>query len=125
MIETIISGILLASISGVTFLAYKHPKGYSRLYWFLMPVTTIAFAWVFSHDRGLFDAKEVLVQFIPQPIDWQCVNDALDKKVLTGSWTMPAQIAIWVYLTLLLFLHRVISDKARRSAARPSKTETR
>jgi hypothetical protein len=125
MIETIISGILLASISGVTFLAYKHPKGYFRLYWFLMPATAIAFAWVISNDRGLFDAKEVLVQFIPQPIDWQRVNDALDKKMLAGSWTMPAQIAIWVYLTLLLFLHRIISDKARRSAARASTPQTK
>jgi len=33
MNETVITSLILAAISGITFLAYKHPEGYSKLYW--------------------------------------------------------------------------------------------
>ena len=38
MFEAIVSGLLLASISGISFLAYKHPSGYRRLLNGLAPV---------------------------------------------------------------------------------------
>ena len=31
MIETIVSGLVLAVLSGLTFLAYKHPDGFRRI----------------------------------------------------------------------------------------------
>lgn len=31
MLENILSGIILASITGITYVAYKHPKGYRRI----------------------------------------------------------------------------------------------
>ncbi len=38
MIYTLNTGIVLAAISGLTFIAYKHPKGYLRLH---IPLTII------------------------------------------------------------------------------------
>ena len=38
MIETIISGLALAVVSGLTFVAYKHPDGYKRIVKFIGPV---------------------------------------------------------------------------------------
>ncbi|WEN13871.1 hypothetical protein PY254_11520 [Rhodanobacter sp. AS-Z3] len=32
MIETIASGLVLAMVSGLTFIAYKHPAGFGRLF---------------------------------------------------------------------------------------------
>jgi ABC-type polysaccharide/polyol phosphate export permease len=36
MRDTIISAMVMAAISGLTFIAYKHPKGYTRIYFPVM-----------------------------------------------------------------------------------------
>lgn len=31
MVDSIVTGLLLAAVSGITFIAYKHPRGYRKL----------------------------------------------------------------------------------------------
>lgn len=41
--QTFIFGLLLACVSGVTVVAFRHPNGYARLFPYLLAVTTALF----------------------------------------------------------------------------------
>jgi hypothetical protein len=116
ILERTISALLVASVSGVTFLAYKHPKSYARIYWFLMPLSTVIFASAIAHNVGFFEAKVLMLDFVAQPIDWQRVNAALDGKTVSFDWMIYGQVAVWIYLTVLFHLPRILKAPSSRAA---------
>lgn len=118
MFTSIISGLALAGVSCVTFVAYNHPKGYARIYWFLMPLSTVVFGSLVAHNIGFYEAKGALVPVFQQPIDWQRVNGALEGKTLPIDWLIVSQVAVWVYLTVLFYLPQILSTKSAKTKIR-------
>lgn len=49
MIETIISGLILEIVSGLAFLAYRHPVGYRRI---VVPVGPICILSAIGYRKG-------------------------------------------------------------------------
>ena len=47
------NALLVAGISAVTFVAYKHPEGYRRIYFGLLGLATLVFFSALSFDLGL------------------------------------------------------------------------
>ena len=50
--ETFLGGLALAAVSGVTFLAYRHPRAYSRFRRILLFALTTVIAFVFGELLG-------------------------------------------------------------------------
>jgi len=116
MVDRVISGLLLASVSGVTFIAYKHPKSFARLYWFLMPASTVIFASAIAHNIGFYEAQTLMIDFIPKPIDWPRVLAAMDGKTFHYYWMIYSQVAVWIYFTILFYLPLILKGRPSRAS---------
>jgi hypothetical protein len=59
--ESILQGLIVASISGLTFIAYKHPKAFKMfeypLYFLLIVSFFVFFTYEISYLRGYWDGK--------------------------------------------------------------------
>lgn len=52
MVETLVISLILAALSGLTFVAYKHPRGYRRISIPLGVVVLMLAIWVLSLTSG-------------------------------------------------------------------------
>lgn len=111
MIETIISGIVLAAISGLTFIAYKHPKGYFRIH---IPLTTIigsTMMCILFWNFGVMTAHSKLIKFLVT--DTRAEQDAIiDSITVNVWWVVGINFVIMMYLTFLLFMRNIIPDES-------------
>jgi ABC-type polysaccharide/polyol phosphate export permease len=124
MFQGIISALVIAAISSIAIIAYRHPKGYARLYWFLMPLSSVVFGYAMGENFGFSKAEAQMIPFLVHPVDWQRVNAALEGQVFPFHWMIYSQVFAWIYLTVLLFLHRIIGDRAAESR-RPTTRATK
>lgn len=95
--QTFIIGLLLAFVSGVTVVAFKHPAGYARLFPYLLGVATMSFCGVVIWDIAVEMSWRSLESYIVQ--DKQ--NDAaaaIGRRSIPYSW-----IVLW-YLGVAAFL---------------------
>ena len=70
MLETIISGLVLAAVSGLAFLAYKHHEGYSLLIKWVRVVAFGVFACLLSFNLGFTCGKYSNGAAEPFSIGW-------------------------------------------------------
>ena len=62
MIETLITGLALAAVSAITFIAYKHPSAYRKVY---HPLTYVISAILIVMGIWTFSAQSAYTQLIP------------------------------------------------------------
>jgi len=92
-----IFGLLLASVTGVTVLAFKHPHGFARLFPYLLAVVTVLFLGVTTWHIAIEFAWEKMFEYL--------VEETLtDAENVIGQLRLPyAWLALW-YLGVVLFL---------------------
>jgi UDP-N-acetylmuramyl pentapeptide phosphotransferase/UDP-N-acetylglucosamine-1-phosphate transferase len=109
VIQTIGASLILAAISGLSYLAYKHPKAYSRLYIPLCLIGVIALALIGIWDTALSVAQEHLKQSLPAE------QSEISKAVLSGltvsfGWTMLCAFVYILIIAVLLFLPNLLEE---------------
>jgi F0F1-type ATP synthase assembly protein I len=115
MDNSITTSITLMAVSGISFLAYKHPKGYSKLYPFLaalnMTIISVILAWDFASEI----ATAKLTPFLkPDKID---EATKLSKTFLIApGYSSLFYSGLMMYLTFLLFLPEIVEHKEERGA---------
>jgi|GEM_PF-877900 cytochrome bd-type quinol oxidase subunit 2 len=101
MIETIVGGLFVAAVSGLSFLAYKHPKGYSKIgsvtYLFISVCFLIYVVWVFGYQQGFYDGKLA-----------ETASAKPEYPVEPFPWLVLAILIILAYLKLLQNLPRIL-----------------
>src|SRR2546425_7234826 len=60
MVQALAASLILAAISGISYLAYKYPKAYSRLYPWLFAIVAIPYLAIGLWDTALSAALERL-----------------------------------------------------------------
>ena len=101
--ETFIIGLLLAGVSATSVVAFKHPRGYARLFPYLVGLATVLFVW------------QIAVQ-----LTWDGVEDFVDPNFSQDAkrekdrlslpyhwvvlWYMGVVVFFWVNLRLPAFL---------------------
>lgn len=111
MESAVISSLIVAFVTGITFLAYKHPIAFKRMYFPIFVVLLLIVvgfsAWNFAISITLASLKE----FIP-PEQFQAATlkaHALDAP----SWYSLAFSGMVVYLVFLLWLPNIIEDEKK------------
>ncbi len=95
--DAIISGAVLASLSGLTALAFKHPRAFAKLYLFLNVAATVLFL-------GL-SIWQVAVQ-----VTWTGIRPFLDQGQMDAAYLAKTHLVLpylWIcaaYGALLAFL---------------------
>lgn len=95
MLQAIISGLILAAVSGLTFLAYKHPKGYGRIYPILLWVSIACcvgiVTYILGYNIGLSDGQAgALHQKTDIFILWPLIGFLVIQGFLFGLFLLPA-----------------------------------
>ncbi len=95
--QTFIFGLLLAGVSGVTVVAFRHPNGFARLFPYLLAVVTALFVGVTVwHIAVEVTWTKLLPYMVPETLD-----EAANTK---GQLRLPyAWVALW-YLGVVAFL---------------------
>jgi len=51
-VATLIYSLIVAAVSGLTFVAYRHPNGYKKLFTALVPIASMALLFVLGMNLG-------------------------------------------------------------------------
>lgn len=110
MSDTIISSVILMAISGLTFIAYKHPDAYSKMYKYLFAFHIVVFMSINAWNLGVTITATKLNSLIPAD------KSAIALKISDGlqtslPWTFILNFAIMGYLLFLSLLPLLIKKK--------------
>jgi hypothetical protein len=119
MFETITAGLLLAAVSGITYLAYKHPPAYRKVFLPLFAlnnfINIILVVWIL----GVQTAHIKLMPFIESSKSGQA-HEAVDG-ILPRWWLVGAVcFGTNVYLLLLYWLPKLFDEEKEKSPDEPS-----
>jgi len=108
--EKLITGIVLAALSGLTFLAYRHPRAYISV---AVPIHGVMFlgwvagmAWDIGNLHG-FHLAESYVDNFQKSHDARMALES--TKLLTGP-ILLCLVGVWTYMTFLFFLPRILGE---------------
>ncbi len=108
MITTLVTSLAVAFITGLTFLAYKHPIAFKRLYWPVCFLITSAFLAVSIWNSAIATVLSALKDFIP-------VANLPDATLKAHELDFPAWhslvfFASVIYIVFLLWLPNLLTD---------------
>ena len=106
-VETVLSGLAIAAIAGVTVIAYRHPKGFEKLYVPLCLVisgTVIVFlSWNFSNHTAQIAISSISIESFYE------LRDKIEAKAFP-MWILAALIGSSLYLSFLLYLPNILNE---------------
>ena len=107
--ETLLSGIFLAFISAITFVAYKHPKSYPVLQLFLLIGVIALLSGAFIWDLASEKAFVALVPHIPKENLRKAYDAWHEATVLNGPMFFGV-VALAGYILILRSLPWLLSE---------------
>jgi protein-S-isoprenylcysteine O-methyltransferase Ste14 len=115
-VETVISGIVVAALSGLGFLAYKHPRAYKKLYWPLSIISLALFLGAIVWDKSNSTAHVAALPYIPREMLAEA-DKAITDKTFFGESQHPVYIGIGM---VSVHLPWVRQRQGESRAVRPS-----
>ena len=113
MEAAIVSGLLVALITGITFLAYKHPIAFSRLYWPLFFVLLSASIGIGSWNGAITTTFATLKDIIPSAQLPAATLKAQELKLASWySWVFPIAA---IYLVFLLWSPHLLAEDKKKA----------
>ena len=108
MDKTLFASLILAFISGLTFLAYKHQIAFKRLYWPLFFLITAAFLVATAWNGAVSSALSALSEFIP-PTQFQAAS-LKAHELDFPSWHPLVFLCSVIYMSFLLWLPILLAE---------------
>ena len=120
--DALLSGLVLAAVTGVTFIAYKHPTGYQRLF---ALISTLGGAVIFllvgyvagevSYAIGyltqmLKDAPETPIKSVDDVIN------SLDTAIARFNRGLLIAVIAWGYFVFLTYLPKILAEEEKKPA---------
>jgi hypothetical protein len=63
-VSELLVGVALAALSGITFLAYKHPKAYEQFYVALFLTLVAVEIWAVACDSSISKAHKIALAYV-------------------------------------------------------------
>lgn len=113
MIETLATGLILAAVTGLTVIAYKHPQGYNRIHGYLYAGAVMIYIAVMAWSEGVGIAYSEVTKFIP--VDKQdAARKAIDAVQVSFALTFFVFVGVAAYLIFLSLLPGILGlDKEK------------
>jgi hypothetical protein len=111
--ETIFSGLLLAAITGLTALAYKHPEGYAKIHKVLSIILLLVVLSITSWNAAI-DTFIVRILRASKSVDMSQIERVGDNLKVPFSWLVLGFMGIYGYLLFLDFLPSIVATKERK-----------
>ena len=114
MDQSLLSGLLLAAVSGLSLVAYKHPNAYARIYLPLLSILGVFLASAIAWNAGILFSVAKLLPFVP-------AEQTAAAKFIAEELSIPAlplvvtPLAISAFLIVLLLLPRLIAEDKKKT----------
>ncbi len=105
--QTFMFGLLLAGVTGVTVVAFRHPNGFAKLFPYLLAVVTILFVGVTVWHIAV---EVTWTKLLPYTVPETLAEAAVTKGQLrlpygwVALWYLGAVAFLWINLKLPPFL---------------------
>lgn len=119
--DTFFWSLVLAAVSALTFIAYKHPTGFSRnIFPFLITMITVsvvgATAWYLGEMKSLTESLSSQVTNAKESINIPSfVANSIVKQYLYFEYTISISLVVAAYLLILKYLPRIISTENNKN----------
>lgn len=112
MIETLTVSLILTFISGITFIAYRHPDGFHRIYIGLVFVSSLILAIVIAYNSGVKSCQDVVYNSLSNPTR-DSLNVLLSQKNIASDIVIPVWFLFLIYINILLWLPDILKKKEK------------
>lgn len=115
--EPLIVGILLALLSGITWIAYKHPAGYRKIFVSIELIVILGASTMLTWNIALDFAYANLSQFVE--------SGKHDEALAARDNLQVPQLLMWLvlgicaYLLFLLKLPEILDDNRKKTTKHP------
>lgn len=111
MIETLLVTLIVAAITGLCILAYRHPAAYAKLYFPLILIGCVVLAGVVLWNAAL-DLSELSISRLEIPSEYMAeIRSTLGDRKLPYMWSFLVFLAYNSLLAFLMFLPILLNDK--------------
>lgn len=109
-VGTLVSGLILAAVTAIAYVAYKHPSGYNRALTYLLAILLFGFVTTTMWDIGRMSAHSDLREFIPIEHS-SAARKKMDSGKPLGGWYVLIYLGAVVYLYLLSLLPTLLGEQ--------------
>lgn len=114
--------LLVAGVSGLTLLAYRHPPAYRKLHWPLMGIALFAYFFVMTWAIAVSYTHARMLRFI-DVAKWPETDAAMSTFTVRNFSASLVFFGSTLYLTFLYVLPMIINDKKKDKNADPDAPE--
>ena len=104
--DKIVTGLVLAGISGITFVAYRHPQAYEKLWGWLALIDVLVVLGIVIWNTSSYATNSAVIKFLKSD-QWKEADDAVTKVRVQGS-ILIGLVVLSFYLQLLLYLPAIL-----------------
>jgi hypothetical protein len=113
MLDATVSGLIILAVSGLSFMAYKHPGAYHRVHYWLMAIPPAVLFGCLLWNMAVSETYYALREFIQGEKALEALA-ARVKRQFDLDWVLAGSLAAAVYLTVLHSLPAWIARSERR-----------
>jgi hypothetical protein len=106
--DKIAPALIVAAISSLTFVAYKHPNAYKKLWLAIMVFYFAAFMSLIGWNAGCEAAFSALKEFIASDKLKEAIAALENKEIST--WIILTGVGLYFYLFALTFLPLLLDE---------------
>ena len=120
--ETFISGLLLAAVTGLAIIAYRHPSGYKKIFIFLFVTVGVVSLGISVWDLAVEIGFGQVIPFLKTDSDgYDKARAAIRTVQINLGWLFLGTVATIIYLNILYFLPKILSGEntAKDSSEKP------
>ncbi|KAA5804881.1 hypothetical protein F1654_02465 [Alkalicaulis satelles] len=112
MIEVLVSGLVLAAVSALAWIAYKHPKGYQRIYGKILLLGGTIYLGVTIYWVGFIDGQSRLrTKVIDISPNYNIPMSELSTTIIYApGWAFLIYIAFAAYVIFLSLLPNLLKE---------------
>ncbi|MDW5418881.1 hypothetical protein R6242_20120 [Iodobacter sp. CM08] len=108
MDKALVTSLALAFISGITFLAYKHPIAFKRIYIPLCYLFSVLSFTAFAWNSAIVTVLSTLKAFIPTAQSSAAATKAHELDF--PAWHSWVLLCFIIYMVFLLWLPNLLAD---------------
>jgi hypothetical protein len=116
--DAVIGGFMVATLSAITFIAYRQPGDFQKIGVVIAVLSGIIIVLVASYTLGVTVLQETVEWDDKFPAEIQVLIGNTARHLQPPYWMWPAAIAAQLYVVFLCFMCRFTRNRPRLCASR-------
>jgi fucose permease len=117
IIEPLITGLILAFISALAYIAYRHPKSYSVVWPYLSTIALLIYLLLLTFNLGLLQASHSITdEMFKNSTE---IHKVIESKEIPVVYVLIIFFGFFGYISLLLYLPTILKHSQNEEKKYP------